>query len=831
MRGEKPPSFRARGSLAFMIGMAPLGVFAQPTESPEQPSQQGESLPRSGENSPAGEAEGADDSDAFGDLSESAARSNAEGHAQEPLVPAPSLPGLDDPPAPGAEQDRVPPAMVAVPDASPQSTASAPQDQGKMVVTGQSMPGYSVFDASSATKTDTPVMETPQSIQVVPRAVLSDQMVVDVGEVLENVSSVQAAGTNQTGLVTSFVARGFRLSPLSNFYKNGRPFIFSVPPPTEAVERLEFVKGPASVLYGQAEPGGIVNLSLKRPTRKFFVEPRVQYGQFQHFKGIVDTGGPLSKSLGYRLNASYTNARSFRQLQHVRQFVGAASLGVRFSSRWKLYLDGNYQHRKQNADSGLSVGPPRPGELYGDSVVNVPISRSLNEPWANVDVTGVELGYELQGKLGRYLKLTHSSSAQRQNNDELRADPLPISAEMPNSGFKRGDMGKLYRARNTQRLSIYSDLLAKADFDTGPFRHRVLGGLEYFRTVRGVTDYTPMYTRAQDFNVFAPKYTRAPPVGLDQDPFRLGRSTLHQFGVFLQEQLTFNEWVHLLLSGRYDRFLDRLDTSRVDHGTSSIIDQHSGAPTFRVGALVQPWEQASFFASYSQGFRPNLDPFANEQLAPQRSHQVEGGVKVSLFQGYLSGTLTGYYLTKTNVVIVNAVSQTLNIAGQRDASGLEVDLVGEVFPGLNLLVGYSLLDAEIKKGDPRDPSTPGVGQIDITGNTPPASPKHSGRVWASYRFNQAPRWLRKFRLGLGMQARGKVTGDLFNTLSHAGYVKFDAMAGWRQPIGALVLDAQVNVKNFTNARYFSSMVRNFIKPGPPLTVMGQLGLRFGSRRQ
>lgn len=761
-----------------------------------------------------------------------------EAPGSAPTEPPPeSLPDLSA--APSREEDSAQSTQEGVSGKDPGSSSSSSssvsatasqQDQGKMVVTGQASPGYSVFDASSATKTDTPIMETPQSIQVVPRAVLSDQMVVDVGEVLENVSSVQAGGTNQTGLVTSYVARGFRLSPLSNFYKNGRPFVFSVPPPTEAVERLEFVKGPASVLYGQAEPGGIVNLSLKRPTRRFFVEPRVQYGRFRHIKGIVDTGGPVGKHLGYRLNASYTNAKSFRALQHVREFVGVASVALRFSKRWKLVFDGSYQHRRQNADSGLSVAPAKEGENYGSTVVDVPISRSLNEPWAEVEVAGAEFGYELDGKIGSHVTLTHSSSAQRQENHEIRADPMLILPAMPHSGFVRGNLSKLNRVRNTQRLTIYSDLLAKADFETGRFRHRVLAGLEYFRTVRGVTEYSPIFSRAQDFNVYEPRYTRAPPPGLGQDPIRLGRNTLNQFGAFLQEQLTFDEWIHLLLSARYDRFIDTLDASRMDTGSASIIDQKSGSPTFRVGTLFQPWEVASLFASYSQGFRPNLDPFANEQLDPQRSHQVEGGLKLSLFQGYLSGTVTGYYLTKTNVMIVNAVSQTLNIAGQRDASGVEADVVGEVIPGLNLLMGYSYLRAKIKKGDPRPLGRPGVGQHDITGNTPPASPKHSGRIWASYRFQQGPEWLQSFRLGAGLQARGKVQGDVFNTLTHDGYVRLDAMAGWSKQVGSVVLDAQLNVKNLTNTRYFSSMVRNYIKPGAPITVMGQLGARFGSRK-
>lgn len=731
----------------------------------------------------------------------------------QPEAGLPAAPPKDDAPPPAPSRD------------------SGAQDQGKMVVTGQSMEGYSVFDASSATKTDTPIMETPQSIQVVPRAVLSDQMVVDVDEVLENVSSVQAAGANQTGLVTSFVARGFALSPLNNFYKNGRPFVFSAPPPTEAVQRLEFVKGPASVLYGQAEPGGIVNLSLKRPTRRFFAEPRVQYGRFRHFKGILDTGGPLGRSLGYRLNASYTNAKSFRALQHVRQFVGAGSFLIRIAPRWELVFDGSYQQRVQHADSGLSVMPAKEGEDFGKTVVDVPISRSLNEPWAQVDVAAAEVGYELSGEISPVLELTHSSSVQRQENDELRADPRPILSARPESGFSQGDMGKLYRVRNTQRLSLYSDVLAKADMESGRFRHRVLAGVEFFQSVRGVTESTPMSTRTQDFNIYNPRYTREPPPTLGDIPIRLGRSTLRQFGVFAQEQLTFDEWAHLLLSARYDRFFDSLDASRLDMGSASIIHQNSGSPTFRAGGLVQPWESASFFASYSQGFRPNLDPFANEQLAPQRSQQGEGGVKLSMFQGYLTGTLTGYYLAKRNVVIVNAVSQTLTIAGLRDASGLEADLVGEVIPGLNLLVGYSFLHARIRKGDPRPEDTKGVGTISTAGNIPPASPSHSGRIWASYRFKRGPKWIQAFRVGAGMQARSEVQGDVFNTLSHEGYVRFDAMAGWRKQVGAVVLDAQVNVKNLTDQRYFNSTVRNFIKPGAPLSIIGQLGARFGRKKQ
>lgn len=705
------------------------------------------------------------------------------------------------------------------------------EDQGTMTVTGQAMQGYSVFESSAATKTKTPIMETPQSIQVVPRGVFRDQMVTNVGEVLRNVSGVHSGGTNHTGLITQFTARGFVLSPMSNFYKNGRPFIFSVPPPTEAVERLEFVKGPASVLYGQAEPGGVVNLSLKRPTRKFFIEPRVQIGRFNYYKGALDSGGPITASLGYRANVSYTNAQSFRTFQHVKQWVAAGVLGWKIARGWKLNVDIGYQNRQQGADSGLSARPPVDGENYGTRVIDVPISRSLNEPWAKVDVQSVELGYELDGKINRHFSITQSTSVQRQENDETRADPLPILGAMPSQGYRRGDMAKLFRVRHSERLSLYTDLLGHASFETGPFRHRVLAGVEFFRSVRGVTEYAAMYTRARDFNVYEPIYLRQAPPGLGKNVLRLGRNTLRQFGLFAQEQLIWKDWVHLLLSVRYDWFLDTLDQSRLDTASSALIDQKQASPTFRVGTLLQPKDTISVFASYSQGFRPNLDPFANEQLDPQRSHQVEGGVKLSLFQDYVTATATGFYLQKSNVVIVNPVSQVLNIAGQRNASGFEADVVGELIPGLNVIAGYSLLRAKVAKGDPRPEGTPGVGTLSINGNTPPASPTHSGRLWATYRIRSGPTWLHGFKLGAGLQGRSEVQGDIDNTLQHPGYVKLDAMLGWTKQLKPGRLDCQINIKNLADKRYFDSTVRNFIKPGPPFTIMGQVAFRVGAKRK
>jgi iron complex outermembrane recepter protein len=732
--------------------------------------------------------------------------------AVEPSAPVavPPVPAADSPP-------------VAAPPVPAPAAPTAPSAPIDVSVRGKAVGNYQAGVAAAATKTNTRLLELPQAVQVVPRQVLADQQVVEVREVLENVSGVQSSGRDRAGLVDLFYTRGFRLNPDRNFYKNGRPFVFSLSPPAETLDRVEFVKGPASVLYGQAEPGGIVNLVLKRPPVTAFAQSTLQVGSYGWQKVHLDAGAPLSESVGARVNVARTSADSFRDFQHMKQTLAAAAVTWRPTRWFELATNASGQWRVQTADSGLAGGPSVDGVL-GNRVVALPRSRLLNELWTNLDIAGGEVGYTATVHLAQGVELRQSGSWQRQENDELRADPLEILPRIPTQGIRRGDLAKTLRDRHAERRTLFFDVNLLTEFGSGPVEHKLLAGLDAFDLIAGFTEYQPVITDAAAFNVVEPVYARQPPAILGDNLLRLSRGTLSQMGGYVQEQLDLYKMFHLLGGVRADVFKDGLEQSRFDTAAFTFVDQVQRGVTWRGGALFNPVPTAALFGNYSQGFRPNVDPFSNEQLSPERSEQWEAGGKLALFREALLITVTGFELRKTNVVVVNPVSQVLNLAGERRARGVELDVVGDLLPGWSLLLNYSALDAEVTKNDPRAAGTAGVGTESIQGNTPPGSPRHSGRLWTSYRF--PPEVLSGLRVGAGVFGRTEVQGDLFNTIQLPGYTRFDAMLGHSSHFGRLGVNAQINFKNLGDVVYFEGENRNFIRPGEPFTVLADLTLRL-----
>lgn len=697
-------------------------------------------------------------------------------------------------------------------------TTSKPSTSRAIEVTvrGRAQSAYSAPNASTATKTNTPIMQLPQSVQVVTRAVMDDQQAGSLGSVLENVSGVQDRGMDRVGLVELFTARGFPLNPERNFYRDGRPFVFSAPPPVELIERVEFLKGPASVLYGQAEPGGVVNLVLKRPTPRPFVRGTTQIGSYNRYQGVVDAGGPLGKHFGYRATTSYLNSQTFRRFQQINQLVLAGTLSYRPAQWFLLDVRGSYQRRTQRADSGLVAG------------ADVPIEMSLNEPWTRIGLSAGHAEYQATIRLGDNWTIRQASSWQRQGTDELRADPLGVQAAVPSQGIEEGDVARALRDRSTERLSLYAEANLLGKFTTGPLDHQVLVGADVYRSIHGFTENRPIITPPGSFNIYDPVYTPEPPQSLGDSVFRLSRSTFLRFGAYAQDQIDLFRWIHLLGGARIDGFQDTLDQSRFDTQNSTVVDQGQAGATFRGGVLVDPFRINALFLSYAQGFQPNIDPFFNGQLPPETSDQWEFGSKLELFRGALLATITGFHLTKTNVVIVNPVSQVLSIAGERRARGIEVDIVGNLTPEWSLIANYAYLDARVTKGDPRPLGTPGVGTVDITGNVPPSSPDYSGRIWTTYRFDRSS-VLAGFRFGIGARARSEVQANLANTAAHPGFVRLDAMIGWKKRWSGCEIDTQLNILNITDQQSFSGTNANFTKSGDPFTVLWNLSFRLDHR--
>ena len=275
-------------------------------------------------------------------------------------------------------------------------TSETPQedDSIEIVVTGEQDEGYNPSSASTATRTDTPLRDIPQSIQVVPRQAIEDQQITRVGDALENVSGVTNAGLYNNYLDYIWL-RGFPTFQ-GNFFRDGvrlnSYFIGFGTEDLANLERIEVLKGPASVLFGAVEPGGVINFITKSPLREPAYSLTASAGSYSSYRGEVDLTGSLNEERTslYRINSYYANSGSFRDSVDSERFAVAPTLFFEFSPQTTLRIDGNFSRLHTTPDSGIPA--------IGDRPANVPRNRSIDEPFSNFVYEDLTVGYTLNHK-------------------------------------------------------------------------------------------------------------------------------------------------------------------------------------------------------------------------------------------------------------------------------------------------------------------------------------------------------------------------------------------------------------------------------------------------
>jgi iron complex outermembrane receptor protein len=377
-----------------------------------------------------------------------------------------------------------------------------PDEEIEIVVTGErQQDGYGVPNATTPTKTDTPLRDIPQSLQVVPRQVIEDQKVTRIFDALRNVSSVTKTG----GFGDSqddFTIRGFtNFESLSNGFRIQAPIVN----PT-SIERIEVLKGPASVLYGQFEPGGIVNFATKQPLERPYYSGEFVAGSYNFYRPSIDLSGPLTgdAKLLYRLNAAYESAGSFVDFVDSKTFAIAPVLTYKFSDATRLTLGYEYLKVDRVFYDGF---PPNP------VLLELPISRFLGEP----DINNLE-----QETNNVYLTLNHRFS----ENLELRSG---FAAFFSDTGVRYIrpttdldiDGRTLFRRfipSDTLGYSSYTvqtDLIGK--FNTGSVKHQVLLGFDWNQYNYG-GDYFENIA-GSPIDIFNPVYGTVQPTELDSASF------------------------------------------------------------------------------------------------------------------------------------------------------------------------------------------------------------------------------------------------------------------------------------------------------------------------
>lgn len=649
---------------------------------------------------------------------------------------------------------------------------------------------YRVPDATTATKTDTPLRDVPASVQVIPQQVIEEQQPRNLIGILSNAGVVQNNFSSR--IADTFSIRGFRAR---NVYRNGVKDRFAdvaaLSSSLTNIDRVEVVRGPNSVIYGQVNPGGIINIVTKKPLSQPYYALEVRRGAYELFEPSLDLSGPVTKdgSLSYRLNTSYRTTEDFTDFYNEKRFFVSPVVNWRIGKNTNLTFDSEYEDIQQSLGTGLEQIAS--ATILPNPNGKIPINRFLGEPTDFYNRQLHRYNYNLEHRFNDNWSISNSFQAAFLTLD-LRETSVTSLLEADNRTIER-DLTTFPKPTEYEAYTLDTHVIG--DFNTGSIKHKLLVGFDLFRQTRRTS---VLRTAAAPLDVFNPVYGQ--PLG-----DTLGGVDVYfrddALGFYLQDQVTLANNLKLLVGGRYDlvenEFANRIAS------TASVQSDSAFSP--RVGIVYEPIAPVSLYASYSRSFEQVTGADKNDSLfKPQLGTQYEVGVKTDLFDNKLSATLALYQLTLTNILTTDPTDRDFEVqTGEQRSRGVELSVTGEILPGWNVIGFYGYTDARITK----DNDLP-------VGKRVEGVPAHVASLWTTYTFGTGS--LKGFGGGIGFNYVGDQMPDNFDTYTIPSYFLTNAALYYRNNNFSIGL----NLNNIFNVRYYEASFDYLqrIIPGRPYTA-------------
>ncbi len=614
-------------------------------------------------------------------------------------------------------------AAVALPDAT--VTASAQPAESAW---GEA-PGYLASRTAAGSKTDTPLLEAPRSISVATREQMQDRKVQSLDDAVRYMPGVIASSYGSDSRADWMKIRGFE--PIQML--DGLPLpkgSYTMPKlETWNLERVAVLRGPASSVYGQTPPGGLVDAVSRRPQYESSHEVQVQVGNYNHKQISFDSTGKIDDDGRFLYRFSGTGRDSGTAIEHIddQRFNLAPSLTWNIADETTLTLLGQFN---RDDTGGTSQFLPLQGTKLSTPAGKVDYNKNLGDPeWEFYDKTFYALGYAFEHRLSDVWHF-------RQN---LRYSKLELDNQIITAGgwaTAVADDGTVARGANVydENISHFAvDNNFQADFSTGAVTHTLLVGLDYLRVN---TDYRWLYGTAPSSNIIRPVY------GQDfsnvtytafQDYNQKRRST----GLYLQDQIALDAW-RLTLGGRWDR----LDTDSVFYNAGNAEDSRRDSQFSGNAALSYVFDSGfTPYISYAESFQAEAGGSAGEAFQPSTGKQYELGVKYQPPGSDMLFTAAAYDLKRQDIVSTNTLGATQPLE-EVQVRGVELEAVGNVTENFKLTASYTYANSKMTKvGDPRDKN-----------RALPLTPEHQASLWADYDWTAGA--LAGFGVGFGARYVG-----------------------------------------------------------------------------
>lgn len=685
----------------------------------------------------------------------------------------------------------------------------------EVTVVGNRQRGYNASSSALSTRSNVPLLETPQSIQVIPYQVIRDQQNLTVNDAIKNIAGVQ----NIAPGYSYYTFRGF------DSYNNGPGVItngirgvnytFFQTASLFNVDKIEAIKGPASALYSVGNPGGIINISTKKPLSTNQYEFNTTVDNFGDYRFIGDATGPLGKSkkVLYRFIAGYNSGHTFRDNVKTNFLFLAPSLTFNFSDRTSLNIEVNQVLDKTNirGDRGI-VAVPKANGSYDFEAVSTGWNRTSKVDKGNITSTLAQATFRHQFSDRLSFTALHSYGVSKNENESYSYDfGGSFNAEhdsLTGRTWVKGPFGN-----NSFNLNYFLNYATK----TGGIKHDLVFGADF--GTGSSYDRSVAYT-APNLSIRNPVNTGNPatyPVYYSLDI----NNEKKIYGFYVQDVINFNKKIKLLAGLRFDGSVGE-DNTTFDIPTSPKFQFKNTFNTLlpRLGLVYLPKENVSLYASYTTSYNPTLgDPSygsgAIKNYKPEGGRQYEAGIKSELLKGKLIPTLAVYQLTKTDVLQNDPTDPAYRkfiTIGEARSKGVELTVQGNLSKSFNVTGFYAYNDVRITKD---------VTQSNV-GNRLGNAPYNSANFWAKY--NVLHSTLKGLGVGFGFDLASAKVGQFSDqSFKIPGYTNFDGMINY----GFKNYSLAVNIYNVFDTRQTrGGYSPEVIFPGAPRTFRFSLNIKL-----
>jgi catecholate siderophore receptor len=644
--------------------------------------------------------------------------------------------------------------------------------------------GYKTNMSSSSTRTETLLLDVPQSVSVVTQDQIRDQNISSIGEAIRYVPGITLhQGENNRDQV---VIRGNSSS--ADFFIDGARDDVQYFRDLYNVDRVEVLKGPNAMAFGRGGSGGLINRISKVADGKHINQVVASGGSFNNSRIQADVGDRINDDLAIRFNTMYEKSGTFRQHGDLERYGFNPTATINLAKTTDLKVGYEYFHDSRFNDRGI---PSQNGAPYKTNP-----STFFGDPTQNHSDATINSGYSIltheftpEIKLRNYTRYTDNNKFYQ---NVYVGSAVDSSGNLSIVGYNN--------AVKRQNFTNQTDLISK--FETGSFKHTALFGIEIARqnsqTLRNTAYFnnstaTSVTVSTSNPVTFAPITFRQSATDADNN------SQVNIYAGYIQDQIDISKYLQLTAGLRYDVFQMNFSDNR----TGKKFDRTDGLLSPRAGIVFKPQDSLSIYGSYSVSYLPSSgDQFATltaqtQALKPEHLQNYEIGTKWDI-NPRLNLSTAIYQLDRTNTRATDPTNPTLFVlSGASRTRGIEFSTTGKITDDWQIIASYALQDAKITNTTTTATAGKKVALV----------PRNMGSLWNKYDFN--PTWA----AGIGAIYQSDQFAAIDNSVRLKGFTRFDGAIYYKiNPSYRL----QLNVENLLNRKYIQTADgNNNIQPGSP----------------